>query len=107
VGYRGSRKSIGGERTIGSGLHSLSRLMEILGEISEKIAKSMEKRGLSGRTVTLKIRYSDFRRITRSRTLGLPIQTANKMMEILGELILQTEAGRKSVRLVGMSISNL
>ncbi|MBW2660323.1 MAG: hypothetical protein JRC87_12175 [Deltaproteobacteria bacterium] len=58
-------------------------------------------------TVTLKVRYSDFSTITRSRTLRTPIYSSADILFQIPSLLNSTEAGRRKVRLLGISISNL
>jgi DNA polymerase-4 len=59
-----------------------------------------------GKTITLKIKYSDFTQQTRSKTLQGFLQTKNEIMHIIKELVYQ-EKFKNSVRLLGISFSNL
>ena len=62
--------------------------------------------GTKGRTITLKIKFSDFQQQTRSKTLNEAIDDEDQIYEIVKELVDQEEI-KKSVRLVGVSLSNL
>ena len=59
------------------------------------------------RTLTLKVRYSDFVSITRSKTPDQPITKLTHILEILPELLRKTEVGKKPIRLIGVTVSNL
>jgi len=66
----------------------------------------MVKNEVKGKTVTLKVRYDNFARITRSRSLRGAVNDAQTIFKIASELLLHTEAGRRRVRLLGISISS-
>ena len=74
--------------------------------ISEHLEKRLKKYKLSGKTVTLKIKYSDFSQQTRSKTLPYFIADKSLLMETAKELLYQ-ERMKESVRLLGISLSNL
>lgn len=99
-------KSIGAERTFSENLSSELFMLEKL----QKIAKELENRILpkkrAGKTVTLKIKYSDFNLQTRSKTLPYYISRAELIFEISRELLYQSPL-ENSVRLLGISLSNL
>jgi len=101
------RKSVGSETTLREDIRDIERILEILSATAEKIENSLLKLKTGGYTVTLKIRYSDFTTITRSRTLKNPIFNRSGILRCLPELLRMTEAGTRDVRLLGISISNL
>ena len=74
---------------------------------ADRIATDLRRRGLAGRTVTLKIRYSSFETVTRSRTLVEPTDDALRIADAARGLLPSTEAGRRPVRLIGVSVSHL
>ena len=80
----------------------LDELHSIADEIERRMLKSKNK----GRTVTVKLKYSDFSQQTRSKTIDGYISTKEEFFPIIEELIYQKEID-KSVRLLGISISNL
>ena len=74
--------------------------------MSDAVAARMRKAGLTGRTVTLKIRYGDFRTMTRSRTLPKAIQDGQALAVIAGKLLADIDLG-EGIRLMGVGVSNL
>ena len=62
---------------------------------------------MAGRTVTLKVRYGDFTTVTRSRTLAAPTADAATVAALAVDLLAATEAARRPVRLLGVTVSNL
>ena len=78
------------------------RLENIVTELEKRLKKSK----LSGKTVTLKIKYSDFTLQTRSKTLPYYIADKSLILETTQELLYQ-EKLENSVRLLGISLSNL
>lgn len=102
-----TRKSIGAERTLKQDIANIDEIVDILREISHRIADSLVAKKLSCRTVTLKVRYSDFSTITRSHTLKEPISYQADIFLPVPQLLDSTEAGYRKVRLLGLSASNL
>ncbi len=101
------RKSLGAEDTFSKDLTEPAEMEQELRKIAEKVAGRLEKRGLEGRTVTLKATYADFEKITRSRTLAQPVSSADDLFALAVELLQLTEAGpEKPVRLLGLQLSN-
>ncbi len=94
-------KSRGAETTFENDIVSKADLVPSLHEICDDIFRSR----VSGRTVTLKLRYENFQTITRSRTLAAPVQDAARLEAVATELLDKTEAGRRAVRLIGVSLS--
>ncbi|HVE46479.1 MAG TPA: hypothetical protein VNA57_07005, partial [Acidimicrobiales bacterium] len=70
------------------------------------VANRMRKAGVAGRTVTLKVRFHDFRTITRSRTAPAPMETGIDLARVAGELLAAVDCS-DGVRLLGLSASNL
>ena len=100
------RKSIAAERTFSKNISSEVFMLERLDKIAEELEKRMMKSETKGKTITLKIKYSDFTQQTRSKTLQRFLQTKNEIMHIIKELVYQ-EKFKNSVRLLGISFSNL
>lgn len=71
---------------------------------AERVGASLRRHGLRGRTVTLKIAFSDFRRITRSRTLDGPVCSTGSICDVARDL-LRAEPLPLPVRLVGLGVS--
>jgi DNA polymerase-4 len=99
-------KSVGAEHTFAENLSSEVFMLEKLEGIAAELEKRLAMRQRSGRTVTLKIRYSDFSLQTRSRTLAEPVSAASDILETARELLYQDPL-QNSVRLLGISLSNL
>ncbi|HEX8930991.1 MAG TPA: hypothetical protein VGA45_18915, partial [Actinomycetota bacterium] len=75
--------------------------------LSDAVAGRLRRSGLSGRTVVLKVRFADFRTITRSRTMPAPSDNDNQLWAVARELLERQRLGRVPIRLVGVSVSNL
>jgi DNA polymerase-4 len=100
------RKSLAAERTFSENLSSEIFMLEKLDHIAEEVAKRLSKSKVSGKTVTLKIKYSDFTLQTRSKTLPYFVSDKSIILETAKDLLYQ-EKMSNSVRLLGISISNL
>ena len=100
------RKSIAAERTFTSNLTSEIYMLEKLDTIAEELQKRLEKSDVAGKTVTLKIKYSDFSIQTRSKTLSDYITDKMTLLETVKELLFQDKV-INSVRLLGISVTNL
>ena len=100
-------KSIGHETTFEQDLTARVAVRPRLLALAHEVARRLRQRAASGRTVTLKVKYADFVLITRSVTLPEP---TNDQLEIFREvtaLLEKTEVGRRPVRLLGISVSQL
>tara|TARA_R110001583_G_scaffold61013_2_gene180812 strand:- start:2671 stop:3765 length:1095 start_codon:yes stop_codon:yes gene_type:complete len=100
------RKSVAAEHTFIKNLTSEIFMLEKLEKISEELEQRLVKSKLSGKTVTLKIKYSDFKTQTRSKTLPYFIKEKAVLLETVKELLFQ-EKVMNSVRLLGISVTNL
>lgn len=100
------RKSLGAERTFNENISSEIFMLERLESIAEEIERRLQKSKVAGKTVTLKIKYSDFSLQTRSKTISYYISSKDLILEIAKELLYQ-EKMKNSVRLLGISLSNL
>jgi len=102
------RLSAGREITLPRDILDIDKIRELLKSISdeeEDILKIIgEENG--ARTVTLKIKYYDFKLITRSITLPFPLFKSRDIFKTVLQLLDKTEAGKKKIRLVGISMSN-
>ena len=100
------RKSLGAERTFDQNISSEIFMLERLENIAEEIERRLKKSKVAGKTVTLKIKYSDFTQHTRSKTIPYFISSKELILDISKELLFQ-EKMKESVRLLGISLSNL
>jgi len=100
------RKGISAETTFEVDLSALAALEDKLAPLCEKVARQARAAGLAGRTVTLKLRTTDFRIVTRRRTLPIPTQTAKTLFQV-GRELLAKEAGARPWRLIGIGLAEL
>ena len=99
-------KSVGTEHTFFENLVSEVFMLEKLDDIAKELERRLKKKNTAGKTVTLKIKYSDFTVQTRSKTLPYFISDRSLIMETVKELLYQ-EKLKDSVRLLGISLANL
>jgi DNA polymerase-4 len=99
-------KSVAAEHTFDVNLSSEIFMLEQLDRIATSLEKRLKKHNISGKTVTLKIKYSDFTQQTRSKTLPYFISDKSLILETIEELLYQ-EKMKDSVRLLGISLNNL
>lgn len=99
-------KSVAAEHTFNENLTSEIFMQERLERIAEELERRLKKHNISGKTVTLKIKYSDFTMQTRSKTLPYFISDKGLLFETVKELLYQ-ERLKDSVRLLGISLNNL
>lgn len=99
-------KSVGAERTFNENLSSEVFMEERLESIAKELEKRLQKHKIAGKTITLKIKYSDFSQQTRSKTLPYFISDKALLLETAKELLYQ-EKLKESVRLLGISLNNL
>ncbi|MEJ6792503.1 MAG: DNA polymerase IV [Lacinutrix sp.] len=100
------RKSLAAERTFNTNLSSEIFMLEKLEYIAEEVSKRLNKSKVAGKTITLKIKYSDFTLQTRSKTLPYFMADKDVILETAKDLLYQ-EKMNNSVRLLGISLSNL
>lgn len=101
-----TRKSLAAERTFSKNISSEIFMITKLEIIAKEVEKRLKKSKVAGKTITLKIKYSDFTLQTRSKTLPYYISDKNVIVETVKELLYQSTM-KNSVRLLGISLSNL
>ena len=99
-------KSVAAEHTFDENLSSEVFMADKLAEIALQVEKRIQKHNVAGKTVTLKIKYSDFTTQTRSKTLPYYISDAAMLLETAKNLLYQ-DVLKDSVRLLGISLTNL
>lgn len=99
-------KSVAAEHTFDENLSSEVFMQERLEKIALELERRLKKYQIAGKTITLKIKYSDFTQQTRSKTLPYFISDHSILLEMAEELLYQ-ERMKDSVRLLGISLSNL
>ncbi|MDP5104922.1 MAG: DNA polymerase IV [Polaribacter sp.] len=100
------RKSIAAERTFDENISSEIFMLDKLEKIADELERRMKKSDTKGKTITLKIKYSDFTQQTRSKTTTNFMQHKSEFFPVVKELLYQDEIVN-SVRLLGLSFGNL
>jgi DNA polymerase-4 len=100
-------KSASSETTYAEDLQDLTKIREELARLARETAQWLARKGLAGRTVTIKVRYADFTTVTRSHTLSRPTADAELIASWATELLHRTHAGRRPVRLLGARVNGL
>jgi DNA polymerase-4 len=101
------RKSLGTENTFPRDLYELEAMDAELKRLAAEISAELKDRGIKGRTITVKVRYNDFRRITRAATLPDAVDDEPTIYAKAAELLRKSDAARIPVRLLGISLSKL
>lgn len=99
------RKSVGTEQTFDTDQMQLEPLCRTLQKQAREVERMLRESAQMALTVTVKVRYSNFQRITRQRTFSAPVQSAGEIAAIACDLLKLTEAGQRPVRLIGISVS--
>lgn len=100
------RKSIGVERTFSENLENDRQLLETLENIIDMLKERLQRHRRTGKTLTLKLRYSDFTTITRSKSTG-ENYNQQSIDHYARELLMENREQNRPVRLMGLTISNL
>ena len=100
------RQSFGREITLLKDITDMDQIIKILSELAGEVEKILKEYETAGRTITLKVKYFDFKQSTRSITLTNPIQSSNLIMKQVKILLLKTMAGEKKIRLLGIQVSH-
>jgi len=98
-------KSVSNEHTFGSDVGDPDQLRKTLLRLSEKVGYRMRQKILKGKTVHLKLRYSNFSTITRNKTLPEYTDSTQKLFETISALFLKNYQSGRSVRLLGVGLS--
>ncbi|MBY5427899.1 DNA polymerase IV [Rhizobium leguminosarum] len=101
------RKSVGAEDTFVQDIDDLERARTELTPLAEKVWRHCAANGISGKTVTLKVKYSDFTRATRSRTSAQPCSDVSDVLESADALLTTVYPFKLPVRLLGVTLSSL
>jgi DNA polymerase-4 len=98
-------KSSGAEDTFAYDLTTIEEMEAELEKIAKTVADRLQKHNLKGRTITLKIKYSDFKQITRNRSLNSPVDDLETIIDISKQLLAAISPQDKKIRLLGISLS--
>jgi len=100
-------KSIGHEETFEEDLTDRTIIKRELLELATMVGERLRRHKLRGQTITVKIKFYDFSSCTRSQTIDEPTSDTMDIFRHAWKLLQKTEAGRKPLRLAGISVSNL
>lgn len=101
------RRSCGIEDTFARDLLSLAEIEAQLSRLAFGLERRLAEANVRGRTITLKVKYSDFSVRTRRRTLGRYVRDSATIEQVGRELLVETEAGQRPIRLLGLSVCGL
>ena len=101
------RKSLGAENTFERDLSDLEEIRTALQEVSKILIQRMKNSHTRGKTLTLKVKFSDFHQITRSKTLTEWIENELQIRSIYDSLLSTFDTSNVRIRLLGLSLSNL
>ncbi len=101
------RKSSGSETTYHQDLHAPEAIAAGVCAMADDVWEWCERTGTSGRTVTVKIKFADFRQVTRSRSLPLPVANRAELHRVAVALVRTVLPAPLGIRLLGVSLSNL
>ncbi|GAB3925076.1 DNA polymerase IV [Mucilaginibacter myungsuensis] len=99
-------KSMGAEDTFPYDLTEIDEMYTELDKIAETVVKRLERYNLQGRTITLKVKYSDFRQITRNQSFAKPVGDLKTIAATAKSLLLNSGVDDVKIRLLGISLSN-
>ena len=100
-------KSIGAEETFPQDVTSLQQSRKELLWLVTRASRRLRRKGFLARTITLKVKYADFRQITRAETIGVPTDEARLIFQAVERLLEKTGVGSTPVRLLGVALSGL
>jgi len=104
---RAQRKSVGAEDTFAQDIFELDAAKAELAPLAEKVWQHCDGKQITGRTVTLKVKFSDFQQITRSRTLSMVVTGHDEMLGVARALLTDVFPVTKGIRLLGVTLSSL
>lgn len=101
------RKSIGAERTFTTDLYLFSEIKEQLEQLVSEVGQRMNQRKATGKTITLKVKFTDFEQITRSHTFPSACASEGQVLDWALKLLPLREIEQRGMRLMGLTFSNL
>ena len=99
-------KSAGSEETYAKDLESFEEIKQEVDQLARGVAEWLEKKAIKARTVTIKVRYSDFTTVTRSQSATDYTHDPDDIAARAVKLLEKTEAGHRPIRLLGVSVHN-
>ena len=102
-----TEKSISASQTFDVDLYQQEEILKEFLRLTEKSADRMRSKGLATNTISIKVRFTDFKTISRSKTLDLPTTGTQEIFEVAKALYLGLNLDRVLIRLVGVSLDSL
>jgi DNA polymerase-4 len=102
-----AEKSMGHERTLPRDISDTTEISSVLLYLASMVARRLREKGVMGRTITVKVRFSDFVTITRSETLLYPTDSEHQICKTAFQLAAGAQSSLRRVRLLGVSVSHL
>lgn len=99
------RKSVGAENTYSADIMALDGALKALEPLAAKVWAAVARHDLRGRTVTLKVKFADFRQITRARSLGHAVASQEELLSIARDLAAGVLPDPRGARLLGVTLS--
>lgn len=100
-------KSVSNERTFGEDLGRKSEVLKLINKLAEQVSKRLIKKSLRGKTIQIKLRWSDFTTLTRQTTLPQTTNEYKVIQKNAEELLNQVWQEGRKVRLIGVGVHNL
>ena len=100
------RKSVGCEHTLEKDITKTSSVIIELYHVATELVERLKRNGFSGNTLTLKIKFYDFKQITRSITQEKELHTLEDILPLAKQLLKEVDYSIRPIRLIGISISN-
>jgi DNA polymerase-4 len=103
------RRSFGSQSAIGRGPHRPEKLDRIAVSLADRVTRRMRAKGATGRTVVLRLRFGDYTRATRSRTLPRPTAASGEVLAVLRALLHDEREtiDERGITLLGIAVTNL
>jgi nucleotidyltransferase/DNA polymerase involved in DNA repair len=100
-------KSVSQERTFGEDTRDPKQLIDVLRKLSGKVSERMKKYGLCGKTVKLKLRYSDFTTLSRQTSFREPVADFDEIYPAARSLLVANWDRKLKIRLIGVGVSSM
>ena len=100
-------KTISHETTFSHDISERDTMRAWLTELTDQVARRMRRHDVRGKTINLKIRFSNFHTITRAQTLPEPTFSTEDLADVVEQIFTRVELDDRAVRLLGMGVSNL
>ena len=100
------RKSVGCEHTLDKDITASSSVIIELYHVATELIERLKRSGFSGNTLTLKIKFYDFKQITRSITREQELNNMNDILPLAKQLLKEVDYSIRPIRLIGLTVSN-